>query len=43
VHAGDPAGHEERLEAGIARATAAIDSGRARQVLERWIALSASV
>jgi anthranilate phosphoribosyltransferase len=43
VHADDPAGHEERLAAGIERATEAIDSGRAQQVLERWIALSASV
>jgi len=42
VHAREPGGHHERLAAGIDRARAAIDDGRARDVLERWVAASAS-
>jgi anthranilate phosphoribosyltransferase len=43
VHAGEGGGHAERLSAGVDRARAAIDDGSAREVLERWVAASASV
>src|ERR1700710_952075 len=36
VHAAEPGSLEERLGAGIARATEAIDSGGAQATLERW-------
>jgi anthranilate phosphoribosyltransferase len=38
VHAAEPGTIEERLAAGIARATEAVDSGAARATLERWVA-----
>ncbi|SFC06684.1 anthranilate phosphoribosyltransferase [Nocardioides terrae] len=41
VYAADRAGLDDGLTAGIARATEAIDSGAAREVLERWVAGSA--
>ena len=41
VHAREPGSHEERLASGVERAKSSIDSGRARAVLERWIAASA--
>jgi anthranilate phosphoribosyltransferase len=43
IHAAEPGTLEERLAAGLARATEAVDSGRARAVLERWVEVSASV
>ncbi len=41
IHAAEPGTIEERLAAGIARATEAIDSGNAKAVLERWVEVSA--
>ncbi len=38
VHAAGPGTLEEQLAAGFARATEAVDSGRAKDVLERWVA-----
>ncbi len=38
VHAAEPGSIEERLAAGIARATEAVDSGAALSTLDRWIA-----
>ncbi len=38
VHEAAPGGVEERLAAGLQRATEAVDSGRAREVLDRWVA-----
>jgi anthranilate phosphoribosyltransferase len=38
VHAAAPGTIEERLAAGIARATEAIDTGAAQATLERWVA-----
>ena len=38
VHAAEPGSIEDRLATGITRATAAIDSGAARETLERWVA-----
>ena len=40
VHAADEGTLEERLAAGIARATEAVDSGGAAAALERWVAAS---
>ncbi|HSE10483.1 MAG TPA: anthranilate phosphoribosyltransferase [Nocardioidaceae bacterium] len=40
IHAAEAGTLEERLAAGIARAAEAIDSGRAKAVLERWIEIS---
>lgn len=37
VYAAEPGSVEERLLAGIARATEAVDSGAARATLERWV------
>src|SRR4051795_4141545 len=42
VHAREAGSHEERLTSGVQRAKDSIDSGRARDVLDRWIAASAS-
>ncbi len=42
IHAAEPGTLVERLTAGVARATESIDSGSARQVLERWVACSAA-
>ena len=42
VHAREAGSHEERLARGISRAKESIDSGGARDVLERWTAASAS-
>lgn len=41
IHADQPGSLEERLGAGVTRAQEAIDSGRARAVLERWVEVSA--
>ena len=41
IHADEPGSIEERLAAGITRAEEAIDSGRAKAVLERWVEISA--
>ena len=41
IHAAEPGTLEERLAAGIARAQEAIDSGKAKAVLERWVEVSA--
>jgi anthranilate phosphoribosyltransferase len=41
VHARESGSHEERLASGVEHARSSIDSGRARTVLERWIAASA--
>jgi anthranilate phosphoribosyltransferase len=38
VHAAEPGTLEERLAAGMARATEAVDSGAAQATLERWVA-----
>jgi anthranilate phosphoribosyltransferase len=38
VHAAKAGSVEERLVAGIARATEAVDSGAAHDTLERWVA-----
>ncbi|MET0998866.1 MAG: anthranilate phosphoribosyltransferase [Marmoricola sp.] len=38
VHAAEAGSIEERLAAGIARATEAVDSGAAHSTLERWVA-----
>jgi anthranilate phosphoribosyltransferase len=43
VHAAEPGSHEDRLAAGIERATVSLDSGSARVTLERWIELNASL
>ena len=40
VHAAEDGSIEDRLQAGIDRAAAAIDSGEAAAVLERWVAAS---
>jgi anthranilate phosphoribosyltransferase len=40
VHAADPGEPLSRLGAGVERARAAIDSGSARQVLDRWVEAS---
>lgn len=41
VHAAEAGSVEERLARGIGRACEALDSGRARQVLDRWVAATA--
>ena len=38
VHAAEPGSIEDRLVAGIARATEAVDSGAAHATLDRWVA-----
>lgn len=43
IHAADPGSLESRLAAGVARAHESLDSGNAQAVLDRWIAVSASV
>ena len=43
VHAAEDGTHDDRLAAGIDRAVAALDSGRAQATLDRWISVSASV
>jgi anthranilate phosphoribosyltransferase len=40
VHAAEDGTPQERLRTGIDRAQAAIDSGRAQQVLDRWVDVS---
>jgi len=42
VHAAEEGSHDDRLAAGIQRATAALDSGRAQATLDRWVAVSSS-
>lgn len=41
VHADEPGTLEERLAAGLVRATEAVDSGAAKATLERWVAATA--
>ena len=41
IHAAEPGSLTERLGRGIERATEAIDSGRAKAVLEKWVEVSA--
>ena len=43
VHAADRGTHDARLAAGIERAAAALDSGRARDVLQRWVEVSSAL
>jgi anthranilate phosphoribosyltransferase len=43
VHAADAGTPEERLAAGIVRAREAVDSGRAKATLERWVAHSSAL
>jgi len=43
VHAAEEGTFDDRLAAGIERATAAIDDGSAQQTLERWVAAVAAV
>ncbi|HJR39689.1 MAG TPA: anthranilate phosphoribosyltransferase, partial [Nocardioidaceae bacterium] len=43
IHADDDGSLEDRLTAGVARATEAVDSGNAQRVLDRWIEASGSV
>ena len=43
VHANEGGSHDERLTAGIERARAAVDAGRAEALLDRWVEVSASV
>jgi anthranilate phosphoribosyltransferase len=42
IHAAEPGTLQERLAAGIERAVEAIDSGRAKAALDRWVEASAS-
>src|SRR4051794_7519329 len=42
VHAAHEGSFEDRLAAGIERATAAVDAGSAQQTLERWVAAVAA-
>jgi anthranilate phosphoribosyltransferase len=42
VHADEPGGFEDRLAAGIDRARAALDDGRAAETLQRWVELSSA-
>ena len=43
VHAAEEGAYHDRLAAGMARAAAAIDSGAAKTVLDRWVEVSASL
>ena len=43
IHAAESGSLESRLAAGVARAHESLDSGNAQAVLDRWIAVSASV
>ncbi len=43
VHAAEDGTPDDRLAAGIDRAVAALDSGRAQATLDRWISVSAAV
>ena len=43
VHAAEDGAPDDRLAAGIERAVAALDSGRAQATLDRWISVSAAV
>ncbi len=42
VHAREDGAPDDVLASGVARARDAVDSGRAQDVLERWVAASAS-
>ncbi len=42
VHADEGGDPLDRLAAGVERARAAVDSGQAKAVLDRWVAVSAS-
>jgi anthranilate phosphoribosyltransferase len=43
IHADEPGTLEERLAAGVERARESVDSGAAKAVLERWVAVTASL
>jgi anthranilate phosphoribosyltransferase len=43
IHAAEAGSLEERLAAGVARAQEALDSGKAQQVLDRWVEVSSSL
>lgn len=43
IHAAEPGSLEERLAAGVGRAHAALESGQAQAVLDRWIQVTASL
>jgi anthranilate phosphoribosyltransferase len=43
VHAAEPGAHEDRLAAGVERATLAVDTGRAHEILDRWVAVSSTL
>jgi len=43
IHAADAGSLEERLAAGVTRAHESLDSGRAQDVLDRWVQVSASI
>jgi len=43
VHAAEEGSPDERLERGVDRARAAVDSGAAHSTLERWVAVSSSL
>ena len=43
VHAAEPGSADDRLAAGIERATVALDTGAARATLDRWVEISSAV
>ena len=43
VHAAEPGSHDDRLAAGIERATAALDTGAAQATLDRWVEVSSAL
>jgi anthranilate phosphoribosyltransferase len=43
VHAAEQGSHDERLAVGVERAAEALDSGRARDLLDRWVEVSSAV
>ncbi len=43
VHAAEPGSPDDRLAAGIERATVALDTGAARATLDRWVEISSAV
>jgi anthranilate phosphoribosyltransferase len=43
IHADEPGTLEERLAAGVERARESVDSGAAKAVLERWVAVTAAL
>ena len=43
VHAAEPGSPDDRLAAGIERASEALDTGAARATLDRWVEISSAV